>query len=211
MTGEPGVTSIVLAGGRSSRLGRDKSQEFIGERTLLGLIVEGLSSVSEDILIVISRRQSVSSFSGFARARTVVDIHPDKGPLGGLYTGLAYSASFRNFAVACDMPFVNLGLLRYMIGLSSGFDAVMPRVDGRKEPLHAIYTKDCLQPLLGQIREGNLRIADFPELVRSRYLEKEAIRDFDPEFLSLFNVNTQDDLDRARILASQSIPQEAWL
>lgn len=211
MTGEPGVTSVVLAGGRSSRLGREKSQELVGGRSLTGLILDCLSSLSSEILIVISQRQCVSSFSGFTGARTVVDIYPDKGPLGGLYTGLAYSDSFRNVVVACDMPFLNPEFLRYMIGLSSGFDAVMPRVDGRKEPLHAIYTKDCLQPMLGQIREGNLRIADFPDLVRSRYLEKEGIRDFDPELLSLFNVNTQGDLDMARILASQSILQEAEL
>ena len=137
--------------------------------------------------------------------RTVVDLYPGTGSLGGIYTGLVHSGSFRNVLVACDMPFLKLELLRYMVGLSSDFDVVMPTIDGRREPLHAVYTKECLPTMEMQLKEGNLKARDFPDLVRTRYVEKEEVDRFDPEHLSFFNVNTQDDLDAARMLASRKV------
>lgn len=136
----------------------------------------------------------------------MVDIYPGKSSLGGIYTGLVYSTSFHNLVVACDMPFLNVDLLRYMIDLSPDFDAVIPRIGDLKEPLHAVYSTNCLPQMERLLKEGNLKIADILDSVRVRYVEENEINRFDPEHLSFFNINTEADLERARMLASQEIP-----
>lgn len=201
------MTSIVLAGGRGSRLGKEKHTEVIAGKSLIEQIIGHLSLLSAQVLIVISNRQTESSFSSYAEAKTVVDLYPGKGSLGGVYTGLVYSSCFYNLVVACDMPFLNLALLRYMVDVSPGFDAVIPRIDGLKEPLHAVYTKDCLLAIERMLKEGNLKVIDLLDLVRVRYVEKEEIDRYDPEHLSFLNVNTPADLEKARMLAEQQIAQ----
>lgn len=207
---ESGLTSIVLAGGRSSRLGREKSGEIIAGESLIERIVNRLSYLNTEILFVISDQQMNSCFFPHTKAKTVVDLYPGQGPLGGIHTGLVYSNTLYNLVVACDMPFLNVSLLRYMISLSPGFDIVMPRIDGLNEPLHAVYTKDCLTQLEALLYDSNLKVAHLPELVRTRYVVKDEIVRFDPKQLSFFNINTQPDLDRARALAAQEADQQKW-
>jgi len=199
------TTSIVLAGGRGSRLGKEKHAEEVAGESLIERTIGSLSLLSTEILIVISNRQSKSTFSSYAEAKTVVDLYPGKGPLVGIYTGLVHSSNFYNLAVACDMPFLNLDLLRYMIDLSSGFDVVMPRTGNYKEPLHAVYTKNCLPSMKNLIERGSLKISELLDSVSVRYVEISEIDRFDPEHLSFFNVNTTADLEKARLLASREI------
>lgn len=123
-------------------------------RKLIEQIIGHLSALSAQLLIVISNRQSKSSFSSYAEAKKVVDLYPGKGSLGGVYTGLVYSSCPYNLVVACDMPFLNLALLRYMVDVSPGFDAVIPRIDGLNEALHAVYTKNCLHTTGGMLRKA---------------------------------------------------------
>ena len=197
------MTSIVLAGGRSSRLGKEKHAEIVAGKSLIQRVIERLGFLSTEILIVVSSSQSASAFSSYTEAKTVVDIYPGKGSLGGIFSGLAHSTSFHSLTVGCDMPFLSFDLLRYMIELSPGFDVVIPRVDGLTEPLHAVYSKSCLDPMERLLERGNQKITAFFDVVRVRYVEKEEIDRFDPDHLSFFNVNTRADLDRARSLASK--------
>lgn len=199
------TTSIVLAGGRGSRLGKEKHTEEVAGESLIERTIGNLSLLSTEILIVISNRQSKSTFSSYAEAKTVVDLYPGKGPLVGIYTGLVHSSNFHNLAVACDMPFLNLDLLRYMIDLSPGFDVIMPRIDDYKEPLHAVYTKNCLPSIESLIKGGSFKISDLLDSVSVRYVEKDEIDRFDPEHLSFFNINAKADLEKARLLASRDI------
>ena len=141
------ISCIVLAGGKSLRLGRDKVLETVGNRNLLQRVVNNISVFDSDIIIVTAIKQSVPQFISYPRLRIVTDIYSGKGPLGGIYTGLTASDSFYNLVVACDMPFLNQALLRYMIELSANFDLVVPRLGNTVEPLHAIYSKDCLTPI----------------------------------------------------------------
>jgi len=131
----------------------------------------------------------------------MTDSYPGKGPLGGIYTGLAASTSFYNLVVASDMPFLNQALLRYMIQLSANFDLVVPRLGNLAEPLHAVYAKSCLAPIEQMIKQDKLRVNQLFRLVKTRYVETEEIERFDPEHLSFFNVNTKADLAMARKLA----------
>jgi len=195
------MTSIVLAGGRSSRLGREKAWLKLGGSTLLKQVVSKLALLDKRIVMVISQRQQDASFDLEADIERVIDIYPDKGSLGGIYTGLVASKTRHSLVVGCDMPFLNLGLLRYMMRLAPSFDVVIPRIGGDVEPLHAIYSQDCVAPIETLIEQDQLRIVDFFPQVKVRYMEEDELDRFDPEHLSFFNINTKADLKRARKLA----------
>jgi molybdopterin-guanine dinucleotide biosynthesis protein A len=202
------ISCIVLAGGKGLRLGHDKALETVGNRSLLEWVIYKLGLFDSDIIIVTAREQSFPQFTGYPKLRTVTDTYPGKGPLGGIYTGLAASDSFRNLVVACDMPLLNQALLRYMIQVSADFDLVVPRLDDMVEPLHAIYSKDCLAPIECLPKQGNLMVNKLFPLVRVRYVEAEEINRFDPKHLSFFNINTQADLEMARELAAGDMSRD---
>ena len=190
------VTSIVLAGGKSLRLGRSKALEVIGGRSLIEWVVERLKPVSSQLLIVTSKEQS--DLPAIRGAEVVIDLYPGKGPLGGIYTGLVAARSSQSIVVACDMPFVNTELLCHMIEMSSDFDVVVPRwKDGWIEPLHAIYSRSCLTNMKVRVENKQLGIHSLFDELRVRYVEEEECRGFDPELLTFFNVNSEADLERA--------------
>ena len=196
------MTSIVLAGGKNLRLGRIKALETIGGKKLIERVVERLRPLASQILIVTSREQSELLVTG--KAEILVDIYPGKGPLGGIYTGLLASQSSYSIVVACDMPFLNIELLRYMIELSRDFDAVVPRLgEGKVEPLHAIYSKSCLGNMKTRLERNQLGVNPFLNTVRVRYVERAECQRLDPQLLSFFNINYQSDLDRAMALATE--------
>ncbi|GAI24430.1 unnamed protein product, partial [marine sediment metagenome] len=141
------ISCIVLAGGKGLRLGQDKALEIIGNRSLLEWVISYLNFFNSDIIIVAASKQSYPQLDGYPKLRVVTDIYVNKGPLGGIYTGLKASNSFYNLVVACDMPFLNQALLHYMLQISAGFDLVVPRLGDMVEPLHAVYSKGCLTPI----------------------------------------------------------------
>jgi len=194
------TSCIVLAGGKSLRLGYDKVLETVGNRSLLQLVVSGVASLGSEVIIVATSKQIVPQSIDYPRLKVVTDIYPGKGPLGGIYTGLATSTSFYNLVVASDMPFLNQALLRYMIQLAANFDLVVPRVGNLVEPLQAVYAKSCLTPIECMIKQDKLSVNQLFRLVKTRYVEAEEIERFDPNHLSFFNVNTKADLKRAREL-----------
>jgi molybdopterin-guanine dinucleotide biosynthesis protein A len=199
------ITSIILAGGRSSRLGREKLAEVIAGKSLIERAISRLSALSQEILIVISQKQARSSLPSYTypEAKTVVDLYPGKGSLIGIYTGLTHSTNSLNLVVACDMPFLNLDLLRYMVNIAPGFDVVIPRIGDQMEPLHAVYSKNCIAPMESLIMQDNLKVTAFFDSVKVRYVGKEELDRFDPERLSFFNINTEADLKKARMLAAR--------
>ena len=199
------IDCIVLAGGRGLRFGQDKALEPIGQRSLLEQVVFQLSSFEGETLIVTAQGKSYPQLYGYPKLRIVSDLYPNKGPLGGIYTGLKMSASFHNLVVACDMPFLNQALLRYMMEVAEGFDLVVPRVGKLIEPLHAIYSKNCLDPIESLFREDKMNVRGLFPLVRVRYVEAGEIDRFDPRHLSFFNINTAADLARAKKLAKEVV------
>ena len=185
------------------RLGRNKAVEIINNRYLLQQVVSRVSFLNSNIIIVTATKQPFLQFIGYPKIGILTDTYPGKGPLGGIYTGLATSNSVYNLVVACDMPFLNQALLHYMVKLSANFDLVVPRWDGMVEPLHAIYSKGCLAPIESLLKQGTLSIAKVFTLVKVRYVEAEEIDRFDPKHLSFFNINTEADLKMAKELAKE--------
>jgi len=190
------VTSIVLAGGKSLRLGRNKAVEEIGGQILIQRVIDRLSSLGNEIIVVTSSSDQLPDLE----LRRVVDICPGMGALVGIYSGLKVATSYHSLVVACDMPFLSIALLRYLEELSSGFDIVIPRVGSLVEPLHAVYSKNCLAPIEAMLQEGNLKISELLNAVKVRYVEDAEIEKFDPQRLSFFNVNSEADLEHARSL-----------
>jgi molybdopterin-guanine dinucleotide biosynthesis protein A len=196
------ISCIVLAGGKGSRLGRDKASVKICNRSLLEQVVSCLNAFNGEIIIVTATDKELPQFTFRPELRTIMDIYPGRGPLSGIHSGLMASRSYYNLVVACDMPFINEALMSYMIQVSTGFDIVVPRLNNMLEPLHAVYSKGCLGPIQRLLMEGRLSVLQLLTLTRVRYIETEEINRFDPEHLSFLNINTENDLERARRLAA---------
>jgi len=198
-----GVTSIVLAGGKNLRLGRNKTLETICGKTLIERVIERLRLITSRILVVTSQEQPVFAFTG--EIEVLADIYPGKGPIGGIYTGLLASPSLYSVVVACDMPFLNTELLSYMIELSPGFDAVVPRLEeGMLEPLCAVYSRSCLGVMKAELEHNHLQIRQSLSRLRVRYIERAELQEIDPQFLSFFNINRQSDIDKAITLITEN-------
>lgn len=192
---------IVLAGGKSKRLGRNKIHEVIGDVTLLERVLTVLTAFNGDIIIVTGESSSIPDILNYPKIKIVYDLYPGKGMIGGIITGLSLSKNYYNLIVACDMPFLNPDLLRYMLKITEGNDLVAYRNKADLEPLHAIYSKNCL-PILEGIMQNNLRIIELLNHVKVRYLSLVEIKRYDPKNLSFFNVNTEADLVVAKKIAA---------
>jgi molybdopterin-guanine dinucleotide biosynthesis protein A len=185
------------------RLGRVKALERINTQSLLERTADCLSTVSRELFVITSQEQFSLITAAQLKVKVIVDIYPGKGALGGIYTGLASVDSFYSLVVACDMPFLNHDLLRYLIDSAPNFDVVVPRIDGLPEPLHAVYSRECLTSIKKLIDKNEMRILPLFDLVKTRYVGKDEIAKFDPKRLSFFNVNTLDDLRKAKDLVKQ--------
>lgn len=189
------VSCIILAGGKSIRLGRNKVVEKIGNRSLIERVVSCLSALNSDLIIVAAKESSVPQLTNYPRLKQVIDIYPGRGSLGGVYTGLIASKTVVNLVVACDMPFLNLDLLRYMVSLAEGYDVVIPKSSNDiLEPLHAVYSKSCIPAIESLIKNDRFSILELYPLMKVRYVENSEVELFDPEHLSFFNINTEADL-----------------
>ncbi len=195
------ISSIVLAGGKSSRFGHDKILKTVGSQSLLDLVINRVAPLCRETILVAASKNALFQSNKYQGLKTVIDVYPGKGPLGGVYTGLLTSKSFFNLVVASDMPFLNPALLCYMIQVSADFDLVVPRVGTLVEPLHAVFSQSCLKPMARLLQKNELSVNSLFPTVRTRYVEAEEIEQFDPKHLSFFNINTQADLRKAKEIA----------
>jgi molybdopterin-guanine dinucleotide biosynthesis protein A len=196
------MTSIILAGGKSSRLGHSKALQVVGGKTLIQWVIDRLATISSEIIVATAYGKPIP-FSGHARVRTVADIYPGKGPLAGIQSGLIASSSLWAIVVGCDTPFLSTDFLEYMTRGPSAFDIIVPRVADKVEPLCAVYSKNCLGSIRALLEQNELSILRLFDMVRVRYVEEDEINTYDPQHLSFFNINSQDDLDRAKKLAEE--------
>ncbi len=197
------VSAIVLAGGRSRRLGRNKALEAIGGQPLIRRVIDRVSQVAEDVVVVAADEAQAQALPLEDRGRVALDLHPGGGSLGGIFSGLSAARHHWAVVVACDMPFLNLDLVRRMLSLREGADAVVPVLEGRPEPTHSVYSKICLPHMERLLLANDLKISLFFDKVRVSYVPEDEILSLDSERLSFFNVNSPDDLERARALASE--------
>ena len=207
------ISVVILAGGISRRLGRDKAAEPFGDETLLHRVARRASESvgSNDVVIVVANTGQSERAPADIPHRLALDALPGSGTLGGIYTGLEAARNEWTLVVACDLPFLSAPLLGYMAGLRKGVDAVVPAIGGRAEPTHALYSRRCLPVILQRLRAGQLKAAGFLDLARVRYVNEDEARRFDPELLSFFNVNRPEDLARAIEIAAREQHQSGCL
>ncbi len=193
-----GFTVAIIAGGKSSRMGTDKSFVQIGGKSILEHLIQRVAGLGQaETLLITNRPQDYAQF----QLPMFSDVLLEKGSLGGIYTAIYHSQTPYTLALACDMPFVNPALLTYMLSLRENVDVVVPRVENYPQGLHAIYSKACLDPIRQRLDADRLKVMGFYESVRVRYLDEAEYQPFDPRGLSFFNVNTPEDLEQARVLA----------
>ena len=192
------ISCIILAGGKSIRFGHDKVLEKIGSSSLIEQVISRTDPLSKEIIIVTAKERNFAQLANHPKVKIVTDIFPGQGSLGGIYTGLVKSKSFYNLVVAADMPFLNESLLRYMIKVADGYDYILPKINKWYEPLHAIYSKNCIDPINSILEQGKKVIVELFSYVKVRYIEAEEVDKFDPHHLSFFNINTAEDMEKAR-------------
>jgi molybdopterin-guanine dinucleotide biosynthesis protein A len=194
--------SVVLqAGGKSSRMGQDKALLPFMDTTMLGYILAQVKGLGDETLIITNQPQKYNNFA----YPLFSDVVPNVGALGGLYSAIYHAQHKYVLVLGCDMPFVDRGLLDYMLELAPDFDVVIPRLEpnGFAEPFRAIYKQSCLEPVKHAIDSGQRKVISFFDEVRVRYIECGEIGRFDPEHRSFFNVNTPEDFARAEQMARE--------
>ena len=196
------VSGIILAGGRSRRLGRDKAVEPFDGQPLIRRVIERIGPLTDEIVVSVADVARGKALPLDPEHRVAVDVYADSGSLGGIFAGLAAAGCGWGLVVACDMPFLNRSLFEYMLGLREDWDAVVPMPGTYPEPTHALYSKRCLPSIEARLQANDLKISGFFENVRVRYVSEEEVRRFDPNLHSFFNVNSPEDLAQAVSLAS---------
>jgi molybdopterin-guanine dinucleotide biosynthesis protein A len=191
------LSVVVLVGGRGERLGGDKATLQLAGQPLLHRVLTNLRPLSDDMLVVLRADQTLE-ISG---ARAVVDVAPDVGVLAGMIAGLESARYDWALIVACDMPFVNVALVRFMFSQRDGYAVVVPHIEAGYEPLHALYHRSCLPAMWQALREGRRRPLSFYPADRVRVVGPAEIASFDPLGRSFYNINTPQERAQA----------EAWL
>ncbi|GFP18896.1 molybdenum cofactor guanylyltransferase [Candidatus Hakubella thermalkaliphila] len=191
------VTGIILAGGSSTRIGKNKAFLQLGSRLVIEHTISRVVEVVDDLLLVANNVEEYRDLR-VEPMKLVQDVIPYRGPLGGILSGLEISTTPINLIVACDMPFLNPLLLNFLLRQIHGYDAVIPMTEAGPEPLHAVYTKSCLPAIRESMSQDETRIISFFNQVKIRYVGQENLQIYDPENFSLFNINTLEDLERAR-------------
>ena len=191
---EIALGAVVLAGGRSSRMGTDKgTMDFCGTR-MIDLVTHRLGMLTDRIVVVARRRVDLGSVGGLV----IEDEQPFAGPLPALIAGLRAAAAERCVVVACDTPFLNARLLDRLTQLpADDHDAAVPVTSDGAQPLHAVYRDCAVEPLLAAIAAGERSLREGLARLRVRWVEEAEWRPIDPDGRSFLNMNTPEQLASA--------------
>ncbi|MGH7673832.1 MAG: molybdenum cofactor guanylyltransferase [Gemmatimonadales bacterium] len=190
----------MLAGGAARRYGgQPKGLLQLGGRRILDRVVDAVAVVTGAPPLLVANAADAAAWR--PDLRTVPDVRPGAGSLGGILTAVA-AAPTPVLCVAWDMPFVTADLLAALVTGSAGWDVFVPESDGRRgvEPLCAVYGPACRKPIERQLERGELRAIGFHDAVRVGRLALERVREFGDTETLFFNVNTPEDLARAEAL-----------
>lgn len=183
------TTGVILAGGKSSRMGTDKSILIFHEKTFIDNNVNIFKEVVDEIIIVSNQHNKY----GYKDIQEVSDIYQDMGPLAGIHAGILAAEHDTVFITACDMPLIETNIMNFMLKESKGFDVTVPKGVNGIEPLFAVYSKNVLPYIESYLIQNKRKIINFYQDVNVNYIDENEIKKFiDPKKV-FFNVNTQDD------------------
>jgi molybdenum cofactor guanylyltransferase len=183
-------TIAILAGGRSRRMGTDKSFVLLNGIPLIEHVITRVKPLALPIIVITNKPQAYQ----YLNLPLFGDILLDKGAMGGIWAALTYSQTDYTLCIACDMPFLNTELLAYLLQNATSVDAVVPYIKNHVEGLHAVYSKSCLEALYGCIKQDRLKISTFLEQRTVRWIHEREARNYDADLLSFINLNTPDEL-----------------
>ncbi|MDE0682158.1 MAG: molybdenum cofactor guanylyltransferase [Candidatus Poribacteria bacterium] len=207
------VTGVILAGGKSRRMGQNKALIQLGDSPLIEHVIRRLRLVVDELLLITNTPTEYTHLGLPMHS----DIIPDTGALGGIYTGLMHASHDTVLCVACDSPFLQPKLLSYLISILREYDVVMPYTYSRNRgievtnPSHstdqmtlqtlcAVYAKRCLPVIEQMLNEPDLRVHALQERANILTLAPEIWKTYDSEGHSFFNVNTPEDFEKAQII-----------
>lgn len=184
------LTVAIQAGGKSSRMGTDKSFVPFRGRPMIATVIDAVAGLGDELILITNKPDDYAHLG----LPMFGDLYPETGPLGGIYTAVYHATHPHVLTVACDMPWLNRPLLEYIVSLRETADVVVPRWDKFPEPLHAVYSKACLEPIKEKLDAQMYKITVFYGRVSLRFVSREEIEQFDPEGRSFVNVNTPEEL-----------------
>ena len=189
-----------MAGGKNSRFsGKNKALVRIGEKRILDRIYEVFTILFDKIILVTNDPVQYMEWD----FDIVTDIFPIRSSLTGIHTGLFYITTPYAFFVACDIPFIRKELIEILLdGVEPGIDIVIPETSKGVEPLCSVYSKRCFKPIEEQLEKKSLKIQRVFQKVRVKKIPEDILRTIDPDLVSLYNINTPDDLARAKQAAT---------
>lgn len=194
-------SAAILAGGRSSRMGCNKAFVSLNGLTVLEYILNRLQPHFGEILIVTNEPALFESYP----ARVISDIYPRKGPIAGIHAALGNILGKQLFLIGCDMPFIKVELIRYMLNNADGYDAVVPVVEGKIQPTSAVYQKSCLPLLTDCLETDRLKLTRIFEDLNTLYIENTVLSSFGAVKEMFFNVNDPIALEKAREIARRGL------
>lgn len=181
------ITAIILAGGKSSRMGTDKGLTLFNNREMAQYAVDLAAPLFCETLLIAND----PAYTKF-QVPVYEDLITERGPLGGIFTGLTYSTTPWNFFIACDMPFMTRQVIEKLLLHLNDCDVVIPVHENAREPMCAFYNKSCLPVVEKQLSLNQNKLQELFPLLRIREV------DFTAEFLSesnpFRNINTMDEL-----------------
>ncbi len=189
-------TGVILAGGKNSRLpGEKKTFRRVGDEMMLTRIQSLFSKMFSEVIIVVN---DPKDFIGLDMM-VVTDIHPSRCALAGLHAGLFYASNPWAYVTACDVPFANEQVIRHLIDQrAAGAEVIVPRTDDGLEPLAAVYSRDCIPLIETNLGKKIFMIKKFFRKKRIKEIPVSDLRRLDPSMQFMFNVNTPQDLEKAR-------------
>jgi molybdopterin-guanine dinucleotide biosynthesis protein A len=190
-TGNADRAAVVLCGGLSTRMGRPKALLPFGPEVLLVRVLRSCREACADLVVVAAAAQDLPSLP--AGARVVRDATPEQGPLEGIAAGLAAVRAPAAFCVSCDVPFLRPALVERMFGALGDAAAVQAVVEGRVQPLGAVYRSSLAPKAARLVREGRRKVTDLVEGEVVRLLREPEVREADPDLSSFRNCNTPEE------------------
>ena len=196
------VTPIILAGGKSSRMKKNKAFVLLTAKPMIEVVLEKVIDIFSLPPMVITNSFDKYSYLGVQLKK---DIYLEMGPLAGIHAGLSYSATRQNFIVGCDIPLLDPSFIQYMVKQREDYDIVIPEEDGYTHPLHAIYSRSCLPSIENKLKHNKRKVISFFPEVKVRYINKAEMDQVPFARHSLVNVNTQEDLKNAQIMLNDHL------
>lgn len=195
-------TAVVLAGGQSTRMGADKAFAELGGKPLVEWVLDALEPLTRSFVIVANDLQRFEAYA--PRAVLAQDDPPRAGPLAALRTGLRMAREEWAFVTSCDAPFLEPAFVQHLATHTRGHQAAVPGSPEERWPLTAFYQRSCIPALDRAVQRGDKRVIAFFPDVRVRWVPLDELRPADPELRSLWNLNTPEDLARARAMLGRA-------